>query len=123
MKKFVIAGTLVGALAVGGTAFAQSPTPAAQQPAAGARSRRPNRSLRRRSRPGRQRISRPRKKKTTTKKAAPIRGRTHTAPKAQPNTTDDATAPGTAMALGTVHLPKGVKADGKDLPAGIYRSV
>jgi len=25
------------------------------------------------------------------------------------------------MALGTVHVPKGVKADGKDLPAGSYQ--
>src|SRR5205085_1668739 len=36
MKKFVIAGTLVSAMALGGTALAQSATPAAQQPAAGA---------------------------------------------------------------------------------------
>ena len=27
----------------------------------------------------------------------------------------------TAMPLGTVHLPKGLKADGKDLPAGTYQ--
>jgi hypothetical protein len=36
MKTFVIAGTLVTALAVGATAFAQATPPAAKQPATGA---------------------------------------------------------------------------------------
>ena len=44
----------------------------------------------------------------------------HTAPKSQPPT-EAATAPEGAMALGTVHIPKGVKADGKSLPAGTYQ--
>jgi hypothetical protein len=114
MKKFVMAGTLVGTLAVGVTAFAQSTTPAAkqtpakqaataEQPAAGQAAEKPA-------------MKTAAKKKTGD--TADANG--HTAPKAQPNTTGDATAPG-AMALGTVHIPKGLKADGKDLPAGTYQ--
>jgi hypothetical protein len=121
MKKFVIAGTLVGALALGGPAFAQSPTPAAQQPAAGAM-KQTAKPVTTAEKPAGQTPDQPAaaKKKTTTKKAgADDTAGSHTAPKAQPNTTADATAPG-PMALGTVHIPKGVKADGKELPAGVY---
>jgi hypothetical protein len=114
MKKFVIAGTLVGALALGATAFAQSTTPAKQpaKPAATAAEQ-----------PAGQTADQPAaKKKTGTKKAAgeSTGAGTHTAPKAQPNTTGEASAPG-AMALGSVHIPAGVKADGKELPAGTYQ--
>ena len=45
----------------------------------------------------------------------------HTAPKQQPLTEASAPAPDGSMALGTVHIPKGVKADGKALPAGTYQ--
>ena len=45
----------------------------------------------------------------------------HTAPKAQPQTAASPTAPSGAMALGTVHLAKGVKADGKPLSACTYQ--
>jgi hypothetical protein len=44
----------------------------------------------------------------------------HTAPKPQPPT-ESATGPDGAMTLGTVHIPKGVKADGKPLAAGTYQ--
>jgi len=44
----------------------------------------------------------------------------HTAPKAQPNTAPAPTAPAGELALGSVNLPKSVKADGKPLPAGTY---
>ena len=44
----------------------------------------------------------------------------HTAPKPQPPT-QAGTAPDGAMALGSVHIPKGVKADGKALSAGTYQ--
>jgi hypothetical protein len=116
MKKFVIAGTLVGALAVGGPAFAQSSTPAAKQPAAGATAKPAAEQA-----AGTAEQPAAAKKKTTTKKATGDNAAgSHTAPKAQPNTTGDATAPG-PMALGTVHIPKGVKADGKDLAAGTYQ--
>jgi hypothetical protein len=45
----------------------------------------------------------------------------HTAPKTQPPTASAAMAPDGSMALGSVHLPKGVKADGKPLAAGTYQ--
>ena len=48
-------------------------------------------------------------------------GQGHTAPKTQPPTAAAATAPDGAMALGSVHIPKGVKADGKALAAGTYQ--
>ena len=101
MKKFVIAGTLA-AFAVSGIAFGQQAAPkkpastAAEQPA--------------------------KPKKAATKKAeggGNAEG-AHATPKQQPNTTDAANAPGAAMTLGSVHIPTGVKADGKDLPAGTY---
>jgi hypothetical protein len=43
----------------------------------------------------------------------------HTAPKTQPTTAEEPTAPG-AMSLGTVRLPAGLKADGKAIAAGTY---
>ncbi len=45
----------------------------------------------------------------------------HTAPKPQPETAPAATAPDGAMTLGSVHIPKSVKADGKQLPPGTYQ--
>jgi hypothetical protein len=45
----------------------------------------------------------------------------HAAPKPQPPTAAAATAPDGQMALGSVHIPKGVKADGKPLAAGTYQ--
>jgi hypothetical protein len=45
----------------------------------------------------------------------------HTAPKTQPPTEAAPSAPAGDMALGSVHLAKGVKADGKPLPAGTYQ--
>jgi hypothetical protein len=113
MKKFVIAGTLAGALAVGGTARAQQPTPPAPAPktapAPKAEAKAPE-------------AEKPAAKRHVRTAAAGENGPAgHTAPKAQPGTTDNPTATDTAMVLGTVRLPKGVKADGKDLPAGTYQ--
>jgi len=45
----------------------------------------------------------------------------HTAPKPQPDTAPPATAPSGTVALCSVHIPKGVKADGKPLAAGTYQ--
>jgi hypothetical protein len=45
----------------------------------------------------------------------------HTAPKQQPLTEPAPAAPDGSMALGTVTIPKSVKADGKPLPAGTYQ--
>jgi hypothetical protein len=44
----------------------------------------------------------------------------HAAPKQQPATASAPNAPTGEVALGSVHLPKAVKADGKTLPAGTY---
>ena len=44
----------------------------------------------------------------------------HTAPNAQPDSAPAPSVPSGDMALGSVHLPKGVKADGKPLAAGTY---
>ena len=44
----------------------------------------------------------------------------HAAPKTQPATAPTPSAPTGEVALGTVRLPKAVKADGKTLPAGTY---
>jgi hypothetical protein len=48
-------------------------------------------------------------------------GQGHTAPKTQPATGPAVTAPAGDMALGSVHIPKPVKADGKPLAAGTYQ--
>ena len=45
----------------------------------------------------------------------------HTAPKAQPQTAPAPAVPAGEMALGSVHLSKAAKADGKTLPAGTYQ--
>ncbi len=45
----------------------------------------------------------------------------HAAPKAQPATAPSPAAPAGELALGSVHFSKGVKADGKALPAGTYQ--
>ena len=104
MKQWVIAGTLAGSLAFGGTPSAQAP--AAQQPTTA-------------EKPGEQ-----------AKKPAASTGRRSTGgaeqggarePNAQPNTAPDPSAPDAAMALGTVRIPRAVKADGKPLPAGSYQ--
>ena len=113
MKQFVIAGTLVAGVTLAGAALAQTPTqpPPAPAPAAG--------------------TAKPTGGTTqTADKPAPARTRRtargdnaqagHTAPKAQPNIAEEPTAPG-AMMLGTVRLPKGVKADGKEIAAGSYQ--
>ena len=45
----------------------------------------------------------------------------HTAPKPQPATGPAPSAPEGQIALGAVHIPKAVKADGKPLAAGTYQ--
>src|SRR5262245_61461744 len=44
----------------------------------------------------------------------------HTVPKAQPSTAPAPSVPTGELRLGSVHLPKGVKADGKPLASGTY---
>ncbi len=107
MKQFVIAGTLAGALAVGGTALAQQPAPAAPTP-------KPAQATDQAEKPAP-------KPRARTPRTADNAQAGHAAPKAQPNTTEAPNATGTAMALGSVRVPKGLKADGKVLPAGTYQ--
>jgi hypothetical protein len=122
MKMFVITGTLVSALALGGTAFAQSTAPAAKQPA-GATKQAPAPPAKAPA-TAEQAGQTPDKPATAKKRPAHAAGdnaaASHTAPKQQPGTTDEPTAPG-AMALGSVHIPAGVKANGEALPAGTYQ--
>jgi hypothetical protein len=51
---------------------------------------------------------------------APATGQGHTVPKVQPASAPTPTPPSGEIALGSVRLPKSVKADGKALPAGTY---
>ena len=113
MKQFVIAGTLAGALAVGGTALAQQPPAPTPKTAPAPKTD---------AKPAEQAETMAPKPKPKPKMAAGGNEQAgHAAPKAQPNTTEAPNATGTAMALGTVHLPKALKADGKELPAGSYQ--
>ena len=57
----------------------------------------------------------------TSGKGAQASKEGHTAPKPQPVSEPSPTAPDGALTLGTVHIPKAVKADGKSLPAGTYQ--
>jgi hypothetical protein len=117
MKQFVIAGTLAGALAVGGTALAQQPAPAAPKTAPA-----PTKTTAAEAKPADQAEKPAMKPKPRPKMAAGDNAQAgHAAPKAQPGTTEAPNATDTAMALGTVRLPKALKADGKELPAGTYQ--
>jgi len=95
MKRLVFVGALVSAFAVS-TAFAQTTAPqgTAEKPA-------------RKARAG--------------SGSAGSQGAGHAAPKEQPGTEAAAAAPEGQLALGSVHITKGVKADGKPLPAGTYQ--
>jgi hypothetical protein len=103
MKQFVTAGTLAVALAVGGTALAQQPPPPAKTPPAAKTDQ------------AEKPAAKPAAKRSTS--SADKEAAAHTAPKAQPATTENPNATDTAMALGTVRLTKAVKADGKELAA------
>jgi hypothetical protein len=111
MKQWVIAGTLAGSLAFGGTALAQAqqpaPKPAAQQPTTA-------------EKPGDQ-TSKPAAKTPRRTSTAGAESAEHREPKAQPNTASDPTAPDAAQALGSVRIPRAVKADGKPLAPGTYQ--
>jgi len=56
-----------------------------------------------------------------TGKAGQASKQGHTAPKPQPMSEPSPAAPDGSLALGNVHIPKAVKADGKSLPAGTYQ--
>lgn len=59
--------------------------------------------------------------KPAKKGAADAQGGGHAAPKPQPPTEAAPSAPEGQVALGSVHIPKAVKADGKPLAAGTYQ--
>ena len=119
MKQFVFAGTLAGALALAGTALAQTP---AQQPPPTAPKPAPSAPKPAATAPAGQAEApapaKPRPRRATGGQADPAG---HTAPKAQPNTADAPNAQAVALSLGNVRIPKGLKADGKELPAGTYQ--
>ena len=99
MKQFVIAGTLAGALAVGGTALAQqppAPTPKTTPPPAGGKARRHAAAE----------DARPRAR--TPRPAMPRRRRSRRPPRRP-------TPPAPRWRSARVRLPKGVKADGKEI--------
>jgi len=105
MKQWVIAGTLAGSLALSGAVLAQEPS-ATQPKPAGTQTDKPT--------------AKPRSTRSTPAAEGSGQGETR-APKTQPPTAPDPEVPTAATALGTVHLTKAVKADGKPLAAGIYQ--
>jgi hypothetical protein len=124
MKQFVIAGTLAGALAVGGTALAQqppapAPTPkTAPAPAPKADTKAAPKAAAKTDDQAAKPAAKPRVKRAAAKGDDAPAG--HAAPKAQPGVAPDPVAPDGTLPLGTVHLPKSVKANGQPLPAGTY---
>jgi hypothetical protein len=114
MKQFVIAGTLVAGVTLAGAALAQTAPPRQPPPP-------PSPTGTAKPTPETQTADKPAPARTTrrTTQADNAPG-THDAPKAQPTTAEEPTAPG-AMVLGTVRLPKGVKADGKEIAPGSYQ--
>jgi len=59
--------------------------------------------------------------KPARKSGAVSQGSGHQAPKQQPATEPAPSAPSGQVQLGTVRIPKSLKADGKPLPAGTYQ--
>jgi hypothetical protein len=113
MKQWVIAGTLATSLA----AVALAPqTAAASQQTTPAK---PSASTAAQQKPatGEQK-EKPRTTRAKPAEAAQAETRT---PKQQPNTAPDPDVPVAATALGTVNIPRAVKADGKPLAAGTYQ--
>ena len=92
MKKLVLVGALAGVVSIG-SAYVHT-VPASQQSKAG---------------------------KPAGASAGRSQSEGHTTPKQQPNTAPAPTAPSGELVLGLVRLAKGVKADGKALPAGTYQ--
>jgi hypothetical protein len=111
MKQWVIAGTLAGSLAVGGTALAQQP--AQTTPPSSSTAKQKPATVDQKEKPATTRRTRP-----ASSEAAKPETR---APKPQPPTAPDPDVNVAATTLGTVHIPRAVKADGKPLPAGAYQ--
>jgi hypothetical protein len=105
MRQWVIASTLAGSLAMAGGAVAQQPATTQPQATTGQQTDKPA------AKP------RPTRAKPASEAAQP---ETRT-PKAQPPTAPDPDVPTAAATLGSVHIPRAVKADGKPLAAGTYQ--
>lgn len=115
MKHWVIAGTLAGALALSGSALAQQP-PSTAKP--GTTAQPPSTA----GQAGGEQATKPATKKAARPRAGGDAQQAETrTPKQQPNTAADPNAPDAALALGTVRIPRAVKADGKPLAAGTYQ--
>jgi len=122
MKQWVIAGTLAGSLAVGGALLA--PQPAAPQPTTkpSTPAQQPGTAEKQGDQSSKPAAPKPKPKRASTAGGgADAATAEHREPKAQPNTAAEPTAADAAMALGTVRIPRAVKADGKPLPAGSYQ--
>ena len=104
MTQWVIAGTLAGSLALGGAAGGQQPASTPEKT--------PQTTAEQKPKPA------PKPHATASKAAGQGEART---PKEQPNTAPTPDAPTAAMVLGSVNIPRAVKADGKPLPAGTYQ--
>jgi len=113
MKQWVIAGTVAGSLALGGAALAQQPAPSAQQPSAAAKQ--PPATGEQKEKPA----AKPRPTRAKPSGTA-SQGETRT-PKQQPTTAPDPDVSVAPTVLGSVHIPRKVKADGKELPPGTYQ--
>jgi hypothetical protein len=94
MKRLVLVGALVGAVAAS-SAFAQTAPRTAQKPSTA--------------------------EKPARKTGSTSQGEGHAAPKTQPATEAPTPGPEGQVALGSVHIPKSIKADGKPLAAGTYQ--
>ena len=105
MKRRVLVAVLAGMLGAG-TTFAQTQTPS-QTGTAGATTS---------DAAGKQATPSPRPRRMSGGDQAG-----HAAPKPQPPTEASPAAPEGQVMLGSVRIPKGVKADGKPLPAGTYQ--
>lgn len=121
MKQWVIAGLLAGSIGVAGALAQQQPPqkpsgqtstttqkPSGQPPATTAT--KPEQGTQA-EQPAAKRVRR-------APSAEAAAG--HAAPKSQPGTAPEPTAPAAAMTLGRARVPAGVTADGKPLPAGNY---
>jgi hypothetical protein len=130
MKQWVIAGLLAGSVGLAGAAAQQPATgtpsgqqttatkssgqtttakkPAAQQPAGNATAEQSGTT------------QKPATRARRASAGAEAAATGHTAPKEQPKTADEPNVTTAPMNLGRVHIPAGVTADGKPLPAGVY---
>ena len=124
MKQWVIAGVLAGSMAFGAAAQqAASQQPAAEKPAGQSTAKPASGHAGTAEKSGAQ-TAKPATRSTRTRREAAgsaDQPGDRRAPNTQPTTAADPSAPDAAMALGSVRIPRAVKADGKPLAAGTYQ--